>query len=148
VFSWRERGTYRMVLPVLNRIHCGIGLFCFCALASFCFVRKDLWLCVMILISLLFSDLDNLQMIPSSRPFPPSSPQSICLHRISFFAIKKLMGGSQLTGIVTVSSLSSLWRSSWSVVGFCEVPSTPIVPLGFFALLFPLPLASLSEIQS
>ena len=35
---------YLMVFPVLNRIHCGIGLFCFCALASFCFVRKDLWL--------------------------------------------------------------------------------------------------------
>lgn len=33
-----------MVLPVLKRIHCGIGRFCFCALASFCLVRKDLWL--------------------------------------------------------------------------------------------------------
>ena len=36
--------THRMVFPVLKRIHCGMGLFCFCALASFCFVRKDLWL--------------------------------------------------------------------------------------------------------
>ena len=32
-----------MVLPVRRRIHCGIGRFCFCALASFCFVRNDLW---------------------------------------------------------------------------------------------------------
>lgn len=37
------KGTYRIVLPVRRRIHCGIGRFCFCALASFCFVRKDLW---------------------------------------------------------------------------------------------------------
>lgn len=37
--------SYLMVLPVLRRIHCGIGRFCFCALASFCLVRKDLWLC-------------------------------------------------------------------------------------------------------
>jgi len=36
--------SYLMVLPVRRRIHCGIGRFCFCALASFCFVRKDLWL--------------------------------------------------------------------------------------------------------
>lgn len=36
--------AYLMVFPVLNRIHCGIGRFCFCARASFCFVRKDLWL--------------------------------------------------------------------------------------------------------
>ena len=35
--------THRIVFPVLNRIHCGIGRFCFCAFASFCFVRKDLW---------------------------------------------------------------------------------------------------------
>jgi hypothetical protein len=39
---WR---SYLMVLPVLNRIHWGMGLFCFWALASFCFVRKVLWLC-------------------------------------------------------------------------------------------------------
>lgn len=32
-----------MVLPVLSLIHCGIGRFCFCAFASFCFVRNDLW---------------------------------------------------------------------------------------------------------
>lgn len=44
--------AYLIVLPVLSLIHCGIGLFCFCALASFCFVRKDLWLCGSILISL------------------------------------------------------------------------------------------------
>ena len=37
--------SYLMVLPVLNRIHCGMGLFCFCARASFCLVRKVLWLC-------------------------------------------------------------------------------------------------------
>jgi hypothetical protein len=37
--------SHLMVLPVLRRIHCGMGRFCFCALASFCFVRKDLWLC-------------------------------------------------------------------------------------------------------
>ena len=47
--SWmvtRELGdlSYLMVLPVRRRIHCGIGRFCFCALASFFFVRKDLWL--------------------------------------------------------------------------------------------------------
>lgn len=41
----QQRASYLMVLPVLNRIHCGIGLFCFWALASFCLVRKDLWLC-------------------------------------------------------------------------------------------------------
>lgn len=35
--------SYLMVLPVLNLIHCGIGRFCFCALASFCFVLKVLW---------------------------------------------------------------------------------------------------------
>lgn len=42
-----SRGTqsYRMVLSVRRRIHWGIGRFCFFALASFCFVRKDLWLC-------------------------------------------------------------------------------------------------------
>jgi len=34
-----------MVLFVLSLIHCGIGRFCFCALASFCFVRNDLWDC-------------------------------------------------------------------------------------------------------
>ena len=32
-----------MVLLVLSLIHCGIGRFCFCAFASFCFVRNDLW---------------------------------------------------------------------------------------------------------
>ncbi len=37
--------AYLMVLPVLRRIHWGIGRFCFCALASFCFTRKVLWLC-------------------------------------------------------------------------------------------------------
>lgn len=36
---------YRMVLPVRRRIHWGIGLFCFWALASFCLTRKVLWLC-------------------------------------------------------------------------------------------------------
>jgi hypothetical protein len=40
----RKRSMYLMVLPVLNRIHCGMGLFCFWALASFCLVRNDLWL--------------------------------------------------------------------------------------------------------
>lgn len=34
-----------MVLFVRRRIHWGIGRFCFCALASFCLVRKDFWLC-------------------------------------------------------------------------------------------------------
>lgn len=33
-----------MVLSVLRRIQWGIGLFCFWAFASFCLVRKDLWL--------------------------------------------------------------------------------------------------------
>lgn len=37
--------AYRMVLPVRRRIHWGIGRFCFWALASFCLVRNDLWLC-------------------------------------------------------------------------------------------------------
>lgn len=36
--------SYLMVLPVLRRIHWGIGRFCFCALASFCLVRKVLLL--------------------------------------------------------------------------------------------------------
>lgn len=36
---------YLMVLPVLSLIHCGMGRFCFCAFASFCFVRNDLWDC-------------------------------------------------------------------------------------------------------
>ena len=40
-----ELETYRIVLPVRRRIHCGIGRFCFCAFASFCFVRNDLWDC-------------------------------------------------------------------------------------------------------
>lgn len=40
-----SRVTYLIVFPVLNRIHWGIGRFCFCALASFCFVRKDLLDC-------------------------------------------------------------------------------------------------------
>lgn len=44
-----DRGdTYLIVFPVLSRIHCGIGRFCFCALASFCLVRKDLWDCIYI----------------------------------------------------------------------------------------------------
>ena len=34
-----------MVFPVLNLIHCGIGRFCFCALASFTFVLNVLWDC-------------------------------------------------------------------------------------------------------
>jgi hypothetical protein len=34
-----------MVLLVLRRIHWGMGRFCFCAFASFCLVRKVLWLC-------------------------------------------------------------------------------------------------------
>lgn len=33
-----------MVLFVRRRIQWGIGLFCFWAFASFCLVRKDLWL--------------------------------------------------------------------------------------------------------
>lgn len=37
---------YLMVLPVRRRIHWGIGRFCFWALASFCLVRKDFWLCI------------------------------------------------------------------------------------------------------
>jgi hypothetical protein len=37
--------AYLMVLPVRRRIHWGMGRFCFCALASFILVRKDLWLC-------------------------------------------------------------------------------------------------------
>ena len=36
--------SYRIVLPVRRRIHCGIGRFCFAALASFFLVRNDLWL--------------------------------------------------------------------------------------------------------
>lgn len=40
-----RRSTYWMVLPVLKRIHWGIGRFCRWALASFCLVRKLLWLC-------------------------------------------------------------------------------------------------------
>lgn len=40
-----EEISYLMVLPVRRRIHCGIGLFCFWALANLTFVRKDLWLC-------------------------------------------------------------------------------------------------------
>ena len=34
---------YRMVLPVLMRIHCGMGRFCFNFLASFVLMRKVLW---------------------------------------------------------------------------------------------------------
>lgn len=41
----RKCQSYRMVLPVRRRIHWGMGRFWFFALASFCFVRKDLWLC-------------------------------------------------------------------------------------------------------
>lgn len=37
--------AYLMVLPVFRRIHWGMGLFCFWALASFCLVRNDLWDC-------------------------------------------------------------------------------------------------------
>lgn len=37
--------SYLMVLPVRSRIHWGMGLFCFCARASFCLVRKDLCDC-------------------------------------------------------------------------------------------------------
>lgn len=37
--------SYLMVLPVRRRIHWGMGRFCFCAFASFCFVLKVLWLC-------------------------------------------------------------------------------------------------------
>lgn len=36
--------THRMLLSVRSLIHCGTGRFCFWALASFCLVRKDLWL--------------------------------------------------------------------------------------------------------
>lgn len=37
-----------MVLSVRRRIHWGMGRFCFFALASFCLVRKDLWLCIVV----------------------------------------------------------------------------------------------------
>lgn len=37
--------AYLMVLSVFRRIHWGMGLFCFWALASFCLVRNDLWDC-------------------------------------------------------------------------------------------------------
>lgn len=50
--------AYLIVLLVLNRIHWGIGLFCFCALASFCFVRKDLWLYRTIISNLSLTALD------------------------------------------------------------------------------------------
>ena len=43
--------SYLMVLPVRRRIHWGMGRFCFCALASFCFVRKVLWLCFAVVVS-------------------------------------------------------------------------------------------------
>lgn len=43
--------SYLMVLPVRRRIHWGMGRFCFCALASFCFVRKVLWLCFAMVVS-------------------------------------------------------------------------------------------------
>lgn len=42
---WFSDQPYLMVLPVRRRIHWGMGRFCFCALASFCLVRKVLWLC-------------------------------------------------------------------------------------------------------
>lgn len=42
----RKKESYLMVLPVRRRIHWGMGLFCFWALASLTLVRKDLWLCV------------------------------------------------------------------------------------------------------
>jgi len=32
-----------MVFPVLIRIHCGIGRFCFSFFANFCLIRKVLW---------------------------------------------------------------------------------------------------------
>ena len=35
--------TDRILFPVLKRIHWGRGRFCLWALASFCFVRNDLW---------------------------------------------------------------------------------------------------------
>jgi hypothetical protein len=40
-----SRRAYLMVLSVFRRIHWGMGLFCFWALASFCLVRNDLWDC-------------------------------------------------------------------------------------------------------
>lgn len=53
-WSFQKQGaqSYLMVLPVLRRTHCGMGRFCFCALASFCFVRKVLCDCGRLLISL------------------------------------------------------------------------------------------------
>jgi hypothetical protein len=42
------REPYLMVLPVLRRIHWGMGRFCFCAFASFCLVRKDFWDCAVV----------------------------------------------------------------------------------------------------
>lgn len=45
-FTWlvfEGRFAHLMVLPVRRRIHCGMGRFCFCALASLTFVRKVLW---------------------------------------------------------------------------------------------------------
>lgn len=41
----RGRRAYRTELLVRRRIHWGTGRFCFCDLASFCLVRKDLRLC-------------------------------------------------------------------------------------------------------
>lgn len=62
------RCAYRMVLPVRRRIHWGIGRFCFWALASFCLVRNDLWLCKVgrRLVSLWF--LANISALPALSP--------------------------------------------------------------------------------
>lgn len=60
------RRAYRMVLPVRRRIHWGIGRFCFWALASFCLVRNDLWLCS-------GKETPGQPVIPLAQHFPEAS---------------------------------------------------------------------------
>lgn len=120
--------AYLMVLPVRRRIHCGIGLFCFCALASFCLVRKVLWLCVFTIMSAVY------YVVAVIFHFDPSSSPSSCTstlipspsHLLShphLFAISILPSiKGKRTGILTVvvgvelsfvvESYGTFWASS------------------------------------
>lgn len=73
-----------MVLPVLNRIHWGMGLFCFWAFASFCLVRNDLWLCTegsrQRLSSSSLTLLILIDAIATSAPSMIASPPATSVH--------------------------------------------------------------------
>lgn len=107
-----------MVLFVLRRIQWGIGLFCFWAFASFCLVRKDLWLYIRRkkYSSAIFSfkrfsqENDALPVathhipLPSRRMQHPFAPAAMARESMTGIKIRAFEGGTAHTGILTDSA--------------------------------------------